>query len=259
MKQARTPQSTAKIPVAGVGFDPLSEATAVDRLVSSFKQGTGGRAVFVNVDVLVKLDRRPELLDLVSSAELVLADGMPLIWASRLQGTPLPERVAGSSLLPLLVARSAVEGIPVMIVGGKPGSAETAAETLKAAHPGLRVGWHTPPFGFEDDPGATVALEHALDGFGRCMCFLGLGFPKQELLMADLSTNRRDWWFIACGGGIDFLARNDRAPVWMQRGGLEWAYRLIREPKRLARRYLIEDIPYASRMLTAAAWRGRGT
>lgn len=208
--------------------------------------------VFVNLDVLVKMRRRPELTGLVSPAELVFADGMPVIWASRLQRTPLPERVAGASLLGQIAARCAADGIPVMLLGGRPGCAERAVAALEAAHPALRAGWHAPPYGFEDDPGAGEAIDGALEGFGRGVCFVGLGFPKQERLMADLAAKRPDWWFVASGGSIDFLAHDDRAPIWMQQAGLEWLYRLRREPRRLARRYLIEDLPFAVRLLLAA-------
>lgn len=253
---SRQPSPEARIKVGGVDFDVLDESGAVDRIITAFGNGIGGRAVFVNVDVLVKLERQPGLVGLVEPADLVLADGMPLIWASRVQGTPLPGRVAGSTLLGLVVARSALEGVPVLVVGGRPGSAEAAVAALKQANPGLRAGWYTPPFGFEADPESRIALKEALDSFGPCLCFVGLGFPKQERLMAELAGRCPDWWFIASGGGIDFLARNDRAPGWMQRVGLEWAHRLSREPKRLAKRYLVDDVPYACRMLVAA-WRRR--
>jgi N-acetylglucosaminyldiphosphoundecaprenol N-acetyl-beta-D-mannosaminyltransferase len=248
------------VDVAGLRFDPLDESAAVERVMSAFLRGSGGRAVFVNVDVAQKVAKEPDLAPLLSSADLVLADGMPLIWVSRLLGTPLPERVAGSTVLRLLAAQSASEGVPVMIVGGRPGSAEAAARALVESHPGLRAGWHTPPFGFESDPIALDALDHALDREGRCVCFVGLGFPKQERLMIELAKGRPDWWFIASGGGIDFLADGQRAPVWMQRSGLEWLHRLSREPKRLARRYLVDDIPFAARLFATATYqRYRGS
>jgi len=247
-------QAPDRIRIADIRFDPLDEPRAEDRVVRDFQAGRGGRVVFVNVDVAAKVRRDPRLGHLVSGADLVLADGMPLIWASRLRHTPLPERVAGSTMLSLLAARAAAEGVPIMLVGGQPGSAEAATSRLLQANPGLRAGWHTPPFGFQNDPAAMVSLEKAMDGFGPCLCFIGLGFPKQERLMERLSATRPDWWFIASGGSIDFVARGDRAPVWMQRSGLEWLHRLSREPKRLARRYLIEGIPFVASLLTASAW-----
>ncbi|HEY3844221.1 MAG TPA: WecB/TagA/CpsF family glycosyltransferase [Acidimicrobiales bacterium] len=248
----------ATVRIAGIDFHELYEAKAVECVLKSFRSGGGGRAVFVNVDVALRVNRQTELSQFIESADLVLADGMPLIWAGRLQKTALPERVAGSTMLSRLVARAAQEEVPVMLVGGQPGSAESAVERLRALHPGVRIGFYTPPFGFEADPAEMAALEEAVDSFGRCICFVGLGFPKQERLMAYLALHRPDWWFIASGGGIDFLAQHSRAPGWMQASGLEWLYRLRREPKRLARRYLIDDMPFAAGMLAYSAWQGYG-
>ena len=246
-----------RLPVAGLEFDPLSQSEVIDQLFSRFREGHGGRAVFVNIDVAVRAQRDPSLRPLVEQADLVLADGMPLVWASRLLHTPLPERVAGSTVLTGILKRAVDEDLPVMLVGGKPGSAEAAVESLRAGRGPIRAGWHTPPFGFERDPAAMEAIEASLDSFGRCLCFVGLGFPKQEKLMEALAKRRPDWWFIATGAGIDFLGGGRRAPRWMQRAGMEWMYRLAREPKRLARRYLIEDAPFAARLLVASAWQGR--
>ena len=252
-----TEPGSVRIDVEGIGFDPLTEAQAEDRITDAFNARQGGTVIFINVDVAVRIRRDPSLAPMVSAADLVLADGMPLIWASRLARSPLPERVAGSTMLARMAARCAREGIPVMLVGGQPGSAESAAAALTAASPDLRAGWHTPPFGFENDPDAMAELDGALERFGRCVCFVGLGFPKQERLMAALRQGRPDWWFFASGGGIDFLAKGDRASSWMQKSGLEWLHRLSREPRRLARRYLIDDVPFAARMLASSAWRGR--
>ena len=251
--------SPGRLPVAGLEFDPLTQNGAMDHLVDRFRGGQGGQAVFVNVDVAVKAKHEPDLRTLVQRADLVLADGMPLVWTSRLLGTPLPERVAGSTVLSGMLHRAADEDLPVMLLGGRPGSAETAVRSLRAARPALRAGWHTPPYGFERDPAATEGIEAALDSFGRCLCFVGLGFPKQEKLMESLAARRPDWWFIAAGAGIDFLGGGGRAPRWMQRAGMEWVYRLSREPKRLGRRYLIEDAPFAARLLVSSAWRGRSS
>lgn len=240
--------------VAGLHFDVLGESETVDRLLASFGRGLGGQVVFVNVDVALQARRDPALRPLVEGADLVLADGMPLVWASRLRGEPLPERVAGSTVLTRLLDRAAAENVPVMLLGGRPGAAEAVVEALLSAHPAARAAWHTPPFGFEHDPAATAAIHEALDSFGRCLCFVGLGFPKQEKLMASLASSRPDCWFIASGGGIDFLGEGNRAPPWMQHRGMEWLYRLVREPKRLARRYLLDDLPFAVRILVASAW-----
>lgn len=248
-----------RLAVTGLEFDSIREDETVDHLVTTFRSGLGGQAVFVNVDVALRTRRDPALRRLVAQADLLLADGMPLVWASRLQGTPLPERVAGSTVLTRLLDRAVVEDLPVMLLGGRPGSAEATVKNLLSTHPTARVAWHTPPYGFEDLPAAMDEIHRALDTFGRCFCFVGLGFPKQERLMASLTSGRSDWWFIASGGGIDFLGGGQRAPGWMQRAGMEWLFRLGREPRRLSRRYLLDDAPFAARLLATSAWHGSKT
>jgi N-acetylglucosaminyldiphosphoundecaprenol N-acetyl-beta-D-mannosaminyltransferase len=241
--------------LAGLEFDPIDYQRTATTLFSAFESGLGGRMIFVNIDVAVRVQRRLELADVIAPADFVLADGMPLVWASRLQRTPLPERVAGSGMLTMLCRQAGQKGIGVLLVGGRPGSAKSAARHLAETNPGLRVSWHTPPYGFEDNPVQSAEIDTNVQEFGRCLCFVGLGFPKQEHLMENLSDRFPDYWFIASGGSIDFVAEGSRAPTWMQRSGLEWFHRLVREPKRLGRRYLIDDLPFAVKLLATSAWR----
>lgn len=238
----------------GIPFDPVTEDGAIARIVDGLGSGTGGRVVTPNVDILRQATVDAALGALVGSADLVLADGMPIVWALRLQGSPVPQRVAGSSLAPRLAAAAADGGVGLFLLGGsKPDTAASAARSLAARFPQLRVGSHFPPFGFERDESERRAIEDALTVFGPCLCLCGLGFPKQDLVAADLLRRFPDYWFLGAGATIDFLAGEfRRAPVWMQRSGLEWVYRLSLEPRRLFGRYIVNDAPFASRLLAGS-------
>jgi N-acetylglucosaminyldiphosphoundecaprenol N-acetyl-beta-D-mannosaminyltransferase len=243
----------------GVPVANLAERAVVDRVLAEIRSGRGGWIVTPNVDILRQLDRRSELRALVGEADLVVADGMPLVWASRLQGTPLPERVAGSRLIWSLTAAAADVGATAYLVGGAPGVADRAAEALAAHAPGLIVaGTHCPPFGFERDAAARAAMEQAIVAARPDIVFCGLGFPKQEFVIRDLRPRLPSAWFVGCGASINFVAGAvRRAPEWMQASGLEWLHRLASEPRRLFARYIVHDLPFAVRLLGVSAWKGR--
>jgi N-acetylglucosaminyldiphosphoundecaprenol N-acetyl-beta-D-mannosaminyltransferase len=243
------------VQLAGVGFHAVTEAEAVSRVRAALERGEGGRILTPNVDIL---RQRPTAY--AADATLVVADGMPLVWASRLAGTPLSERVAGSSLIWTLSRGLAADRRSVFLLGGAPGTpsgAARAAAALSLACPGLRVAGLSPEYGFEVD---DVAKE--VEEAGPDLVLVGLGYPLQEEVISTLRPRLPHTWFLGCGAAINFVAGDhSRAPGWMQRGGLEWLYRLGSEPRRLAGRYLRHDAPYAARLLanaTARRYGGRG-
>ncbi|WP_239090435.1 WecB/TagA/CpsF family glycosyltransferase [Asanoa iriomotensis] len=194
----------------------------------------------------------------LEDATLVVADGMPLVWASRLARNPLPERVTGSNLIWSLSAGLAADARSVFVLGGDtPDIAERAADRLATEFPGLSVAGHrSPPFGFDADPGAVDEAVTAVAEAGPDLVFVGIGFPRQERLIGRLRAALPAAWFLGCGMAVNFVAGHQhRAPAWMQRAGLEWAHRLTREPRRLARRYLRHDAPYALKLLATATKR----
>ena len=209
--------------------------------------GTGGWVVTPNLDILRQCAHDPRLADMVRSADLIVADGMPLIWASRLQRTPLPSRVAGSNLVPLVSERAARQGLSIYLLGGNAGTAERAAGVLAQRFPGLRIaGTYCPPFGFERDDQELARIAQRLEEASPDIVFVGLGFPKQEKLIERLRTALPAAWWLGVGVSFSFVAGEiARAPAWIQRSGLEWMHRLTQEPRRLARRYLVDDIPFA--------------
>jgi N-acetylglucosaminyldiphosphoundecaprenol N-acetyl-beta-D-mannosaminyltransferase len=245
----------------GLPIDRVSESETVQRAMVGVRHGEGGWICPTNLEVLRQVVVSPELRALVEDADLVVADGMPLLWASRVQGAALPERVAGSSLIRTLSDAAARNGASVFLLGGAPGVAERAAERLGADIAGLAVsGTHCPPVGFEREPALMAGIESALRAARPDIVYVALGFPKQELLIRRLRAEFPSVWFVSVGASFSFVAGElARAQWWMQRVGLEWVHRLAQEPRRLARRYLVDGIPFLVRMLASAARRRAAT
>jgi N-acetylglucosaminyldiphosphoundecaprenol N-acetyl-beta-D-mannosaminyltransferase len=247
-------------PLAGLPFHQVTEAEAVEHIVTASRRGQGGWVATPNTDIC-RLGRRDAgLRRLVAGASLVVADGMPLVWAARLRGTPLPERVAGGSLIFSLSRAAAGAGLSIYLLGGAADVPERAAAELGRRYPGLVVaGTDAPPLGFDTDPAAAGAVRQRVVAAAPDIVFVGLGCPKQERLIAQLAPALPRAWFLGVGAAIPYAARTlPRAPRWMRQAGLSWLFRLAHEPRRLFRRYIVHDLPFAARLLAAAAaqrWR----
>jgi N-acetylglucosaminyldiphosphoundecaprenol N-acetyl-beta-D-mannosaminyltransferase len=191
-----------------------------------------------NVDHAVMYQHRGDLRAAYADASLVLADGLPLVIASRLFRKPLPERVAGSDLVPRLLA--AGEPIRVFLLGAAPGVAETAAEQIRREWPAVDVvGTYSPPLGFESNAEENERTLAAVAAAKPDLLIVGFGAPKQELWVHRHQRELQAKVAICAGATIDFLAgHRRRSPVWMRRAGLEWLHRVAGEPRRLAGRYL---------------------
>lgn len=247
-----------RVVLDNVAIDPVTEADAIATVLAALDRGQGGRIVTPNVDILRLARIDPTVRTHLADATLVVADGMPLVWASRLAGTRLPQRVPGADLIWSLSYHLGRVGGTIYLLGGAvgpPPAAERAAAVLTAACPGLRVaGWDCPAYGFETDPEQLAEVRARVRAAEPDLVFVGLGFPKQERVIDVLRPELPAAWFLGCGAAIDFVAgRVRRAPRWLQRAGLEWAWRLGAEPRRLAGRYLRRDAPYAVRLLAGAA------
>lgn len=241
----------------GLRIHAISEAQTIRHIIGRLALGQGGCVITPNLDHVRRVSRQPEFREMYAQAELVVADGMPLIWASRLQGTPLPGRVAGSTLISTLSAAAGEARHSVYLLGGVPGTADAAARILAQRCPGLSIaGTHCPPVGFEKDPAAMRRIMDDLAATSPDIVYVGLGSPKQERLIWDIRHCLPRAWWLGVGVSFSFLCGDvQRAPRWMQRLGLEWAHRLWQEPGRLARRYLIDGLPFAARLLGGAAIR----
>ncbi|GAB2938788.1 hypothetical protein GCM10027203_45380 [Nonomuraea fastidiosa] len=249
------PASRAR--VGAIEVMAMTEAEVAEHVTRAWRAGLGGAIVTANVDIVRAATRAPDLAALVAAAELVVADGMPVVWAARIAGARLPDRVTGASLVFTLAACAAREGRSVFLVGGEPGVPERAGEVLAARYPGLVVaGAYAPPFGFERDPAEVDRTVKLVCAAAPDLVLVGLGFPKQERLIAVLRPELPRAWYLGCGAGIPMAAgRFKRAPRALQRAGAEWLFRLALEPRRLARRYLRDDLPFAFGLLAGAAWR----
>jgi len=244
-----------KVILAGVQIDNLNESTLIKRILNDHVAGHGGWMVNPNVDVLRQIHANRELQSLIEQADLLIADGMPLIWASHIRNTPLCERVAGGQLIWTLSAAAADSEIPIFLLGGNVGVAERARMALCARYPHLRVaGTHCPPLGFENDSDRIEEIILKIERTSPGVVFCGLGFPKQERLMAALAQRFPEIWFVGSGASLTMAAGDvRRAPRWMQQAGLEWFYRLLQEPRRLFSRYIFHDVPFALRLIVWSA------
>jgi N-acetylglucosaminyldiphosphoundecaprenol N-acetyl-beta-D-mannosaminyltransferase len=245
----------SRITLLGQPIDRVTSAQALDRIFSDLDAGRGGWVVTPNLDILRRLVRDAEFHRLCAGADLMLADGMPLVWASRVKGTPLPERVAGSDLIWSLARRAAERGRSLFLLGGNPGAAEGAARVLRDKDPGLRIaGIECPAMGFERDETYMRGLEGRLVESRPDIVLVALGSPKQELVTKALRPHLPTAWFLGVGVTFSFVTGDvRRAPRWLQRLGLEWTHRLLQEPRRLWRRYLVDGVPFALRLLAASA------
>jgi N-acetylglucosaminyldiphosphoundecaprenol N-acetyl-beta-D-mannosaminyltransferase len=241
--------------MAGVCLDALTEQQVIGQIIASSLVKRGGWIATPNIYLLRRAAADSELSTLLGNAELRVADGVPLIWASRLAGGTVLRRVAGSSLTISLCEAAARYDRSVYVLGGLPGAAALAAERLCETAPNLRIvgaeGPMIPSDMSEEDIEPIIArLEAAQPDIVLC----GVGFPKQERFIAACRIRLPHTWFLACGASINFAAGvQHRAPVWMQRIGLEWFHRLLAEPRRLAGRYAA-DVPFAVRLLARSAW-----
>lgn len=254
------PGAPPAIELMGVRIHAVTERACIAHVLAALDAGRGGWVVTPNLDILRRCVNEPEFKAMVAEADLVVADGMPLIWASRLQGTPLPERVAGSNLVGTLGAAAAVAGRSVFLLGGAPGAAAAAAGVLRERLPTLKiVGVHCPPMGFERDAGAMESIATMLGEARPDIVYVALGSPKQELVIRRLRGAAPSAWWLGVGISLSFLCGEvRRAPMWMQRIGLEWAHRLIQEPRRLMRRYLVDGAPFGLRLLGSSLLRRTG-
>lgn len=214
----------------------------IDQMIQEGKQNQ--YVVTPNVDHLVKLEKDALFREIYDKAALVLTDGQPLIWISRLLGRPIVEKVSGSDLFPEVCRMAAKKGYSLFFLGADEGVADLAAEKLRKKYPDIRiVGTYSPPYGFESDKEEVKRIVQMVNSADTQILAVALGAPKQEKFFYENRDKFRVAVALHIGASLDFAAGSvKRAPRWMRRCGLEWLHRLLKDPGRLMKRYLVDDM-----------------
>lgn len=243
-----------RIKFLNVEVDNLNMTEAIEAIEGLILKRKNSYVITPNVDHIVKIENDKEFKDIYDNADLILTDGMPLVWISRLLKTPIKEKVSGSDLFPLTCKMASEKGYKVFLLGAKEGVAAKAAENLKRKYNNLNIcGMYSPYIGFEKDPEEIKNIIKIVNQAKPDIIAVGLGAPKQEKFIYKFKDKLNVPVALAIGASIDFEAGVvKRAPRWMQERGLEWLYRLIQEPRRMAKRYLVDDIKIIS-----LAWKYR--
>ena len=214
---------------------------AIEDMIASEKKSY---IVAINVDVVMKIENDSYLKGITDHADMVLVDGKPLEWIAKWHKRPIKAKISGSDLVPLLCERAAEKGYSIFIIGGKDGIAEKAQVNLERDLPGIKiVGTYAPPFGFEKDERELKKINEMISNAHPDILIACFGCPKQEKWIYE-NYQKYDAKVSVCAGAtVDFLAGNvNRAPKWMSDHGLEWFYRFLQEPKRMFKRYFIDDV-----------------
>jgi N-acetylglucosaminyldiphosphoundecaprenol N-acetyl-beta-D-mannosaminyltransferase len=245
------------VELLGMSLAEVGTPELLDHIFGELGHGRGGWLVTANLDFLRRFTHDPRMRDLYARADVRVADGRPLVWAAKLQGDHLPERIAGSRLVEPLAERAAREGRSLYLLGGAPGAAVGAANKLCERAPQLRIAGHSNPRVSEPATSAEVEqIAAELERDRPDVLLVALGSPKQELLIGALRARFPGTWMIGVGITFSFLAGLEpRAPEWMGEYSLEWVHRMVHDPKRLAPRYLLHDIPFAFELFGRIALR----
>ena len=232
-----------RVNVCGIQIDNLTMQEAIREIERLIQEKKPSYVVTPNVDHVVTYQKDKEFRELYQNADLVLADGVPILWAARFLGTPLKEKVSGSDLLPLVCAYAARKHWRLLFLGAAEGVAQQAAQELSKKYDNLHiVGVYSPPFGFEKDEDETTQIINLINATKPDVLLVGLGAPKQEKWIYRYRNIHQVPVSIGIGASFDFAAGVlRRAPSWMQHIGLEWFWRFLMEPRRLWKRYFVRD------------------
>lgn len=231
-----------RIEMMGCLVDNLSMEETLQTIEGFIQSGRPHQHVVVNVDKLVKASRDAELRRIINECALINADGMPVVWASRLLGKGLKERVAGVDLFESLMRRSAEKGWRVFLLGAKEEVVCGVKKLYEKKYPGLIIaGYRNGYWKAEDEPGVVEQIKAAKTD----LLFVAISSPKKEQFLGRYQAEMKVPFAMGVGGTFDVaVGKVKRAPVWMQKAGLEWFYRFLQEPRRMFRRYFIDDMGF---------------
>ncbi|TLS35159.1 WecB/TagA/CpsF family glycosyltransferase [Pseudalkalibacillus caeni] len=231
-----------KVQLMGINFDNLSMSTLIEDISLLKKNKQKKFIVTPNVDFLIRSKKNGDFKNIVNSADISIADGMPIVWVSKLIKQPLVERVTGADLLDRVCAESKEKEFNIYLLGASPDSNKKAIKNLKEKYPGVRiVGGYSPTFSqvFNEEENKKIISD--INKLRVNCLFVAFGSPKQEKWIKENIDSLNINIAVGCGAAIDFAAGKKRAPKWMRSVGLEWLFRFLLEPKRLGKRYIVTN------------------
>ena len=233
-----------KQPLLNTYVNNLSMAETLREICHLIEKKQKSYVVAINVDVVMKMEKDKYLKKITDEANLTLVDGKPLVWISKWHKRPVKAKISGSDLVPELCKVAAKRGYSIFIICGKEGIADKAKENLERKLKDIKiVGTYAPPLGFEKDEDELRKINTMISAVHPDILVACFGCPKQEKWIYENYQKYDATVSICAGATVDFLAGNvSRAPRWMCEHGLEWAYRFIQEPRRLFKRYFIDDL-----------------
>ncbi len=221
--------------VFGVRVDLLTAQQSLEECVRLIERREFAQHAVINVGKVVLMDGNQGLRDSVNRADIVNVDGMGVVWAARMLGASVPERVAGIDLMDELTAEAEKRGWPVYLLGAKEDVVSAAVKSLRTSYPSLRIAGYANGY-FDDDATAAKTVRDS----GARILYLGFSSPKKEQFVDSQRECLGNLLAFGVGGSFDVLAgKTRRAPTWMQRTGAEWLFRFAQEPRRMWRRYLV--------------------
>lgn len=249
----------SRIHLMNIMIDNYSMQEALDFIVSTIKKREKIFVVTPNVDHIVKLEENVRFQEAYKNAGLVLVDGTPIMWIAKWYGTPLKEKITGPRLAEKVFELASQNGFSVFILGAADGVAETAAHKMSEKYDSCNiVGTYSPKYGFEKD---EKEINRIIQIINRCkpdLLVAGMGSPKTEILLNEHIQELDVRVALSVGAAIDFISGNvERCSEWINKIGLEWLYRFIKEPKRMFKRYFIDDVKILNIALKYKKWRGR--
>jgi N-acetylglucosaminyldiphosphoundecaprenol N-acetyl-beta-D-mannosaminyltransferase len=246
-------QSQPKVRILDLDLDRIGMAEVMERWERYAAEDRPSHVVTANLQFMSLANKDPEFASLVRQTDLVVADGMPIKWISKLTKAPITDRITGHDLLNKAAELSSQKGYRMYLLGGMPGAAIEAADKFRDEYPGLAIkGNPGGKFSAKGDPDNADELFADIDEFQPDFVFVALGCPKQEYFISRYKNRINAPVSVGVGCAFEVLiGRFKRAPRWMQRTGTEWVFRLAQEPGRLWKRYLLTDLPTT---LKAVAW-----
>ena len=232
-----------RIEMMGCQMDNLTMEETLQTIEGFVLSGVPHQHVVVNVDKVVKASRDPELRRIINECALISVDGMPVVWASRLLGKPIKERVAGVDLFESLMRRSAEKGWRVYLLGAMEEVVCGVKRIYEAKYPGLVVaGYRNGYWKPEDEIDVVAQITEARAD----LLFVAISSPKKEHFLGRYQAEMKVPFAMGVGGTFDVaVGKVKRAPIWMQNNGLEWFYRFLQEPRRMFKRYFVDDLVFS--------------